>query len=57
METNTPAKTREIERGINGSGDPVFFVVTSWTADSGRLMTAVEKFDTLAEAKNWIRWG
>ncbi len=44
---------KELHTGINGSGATVYLVVT--VSETGGWKH-IEKFDTEAEALNWIKW-
>ena len=47
---------RTIETGINGSGAPVWIVVSEWINPAGRKMSHRATFDNEPEAINWIKW-
>ena len=44
------------DKGINGSGHRVYQVISEWTGVDGRRRYHAERFDTLAEAENWLRF-
>ncbi len=45
--------TKELHTGTNGSGDTIWMVVT---VDPAGAWKWIERFDTKAEARNWMRW-
>ena len=50
-------RKQTIKEGLNGSGRPIWLVFTEWTSEvTGRKHTEGLRFETLAEAKHWIKW-
>ena len=46
-------RRKELHEGIAGNGSKIWLVVT--VDDSGAWVW-IDRFDTLAEAQNWIKW-
>ena len=55
--TTTPATSRSIKKGTDGSGYTIWIVCTVLTLKCGaERIVGWEKFTTHEEAENWIQW-
>lgn len=48
--------TRTLHTGINGSGQKVWIVCSTWLRPCGRKAYHSEYFTNEAEAMNWLKW-
>ena len=52
--TTKPANHKEIKEGVSGSGKTIFLVNTVCDVTGQWIHT--ERFQTLAEAKSWVKY-
>lgn len=57
MKDNTqPTTKRELTEGINGRGAKVWVLATILTSGSRKGRVFIERFETEAEARHWMKW-